>query len=171
MVEKNYYVFQLIVREQSYLPTLEDVRDQVARRVKRDKAKEVAQAKADELLQELAAGASMDQIAEREGMTIEETGFFTRRSNFVGQIGPLEELIQEAFTLTPEKPFPQKVYSNGPAYFLVKLKEREEVGQEQFLSEKETKRAQLMQQKRDERARLWLEGLKAGAETKIFLTL
>jgi len=170
-VEKNYYVFQLIERENSYLPPLEEVKEQVARRVKREKAKELAQAKADELLQELAAGASMDQIAEREGMTIEETGFFTRRSNFVGQIGPLEELIQEAFTLTPEKPFPQKVYSNGPAYFLVALKERQEVAEEQFLAEKETKREQLMQQKRDERARLWLEGLKAGAETKIFLTL
>ena len=170
-VENNYYVFQLIEREKSYLPTLEAVKEQVARRVTRDKAKEVAQTKADELLKELAAGASMDQIAEREGIPIQETGFFTRQSNFVGQIGPLEELIQEAFTLTPENPFPQKVYSNGPAYFLVALKEREEVEQEQFLSEKETKREQLMQQKRDERARLWLEGLKAGAETKIFLTL
>jgi hypothetical protein len=139
--------------------------------VRRDKAKEVAQTKADELLKELAAGASMDQIAEREGIPIQETGFFTRRSNFIGQIGPLEELIQEAFTLTPEKPFPQKVYSNGPAYFLVALKEREEVDQEQFLSENETKREQLMQQKRDERARLWLEGLKEEAQIKTFLTL
>ena len=170
-VAKNYYVFQLIALEKSYLPTLEEVKEQVERRVKRDKGQEVAQTKADELLKELAAGASMDQIAEREGITIQETGFFTRRSNFIGQIGPLEELIQEAFTLTPENPFPQKVYSNGPAYFLVALKEREEIDQEQFLSEKEAKREQLMQQKRDERARLWLESLKAEAETKTFLTL
>jgi peptidyl-prolyl cis-trans isomerase D len=170
-VEKNYYVFQLIEREKSFLPTLEEVKEQVTRRVRRDKAKEVAQTKADELLKELATGASMDQIAKREDMTIQETGFFTRQSNFIGQIGPLQELIQDAFTLTPENPFPQKVYSNGTAYFLVTLKEREEVEQEKFLSEKDTKREQLMQQKRDERARLWLEGLKAGAQTKIFLTL
>jgi len=170
-VEKNYYVFQLIEHKKSYLPALEKVKEQVARRVKRDKAQEVAKTKADELLKELAAGASMDQIAEREGITIQETGFFTRQSNFIGQIGPLEELIQDAFTLTPENPFPKKVYSNGPAYFLVAFKEREKVEQAQFLSEKETKREQLIQQKRDERARLWLEGLKAGAQTKIFLTL
>jgi peptidyl-prolyl cis-trans isomerase D len=169
--EKNYYVFQLIEREKSYLPTLEGVKEQVARRVRRDKAKEVAQTTADELLKEIAAGASMDQIAKREAITIQETGFFTRRSNFIGQIGPLEELIQDAFTLTPEHPFPQKVYSTGTAYFLVALKEREEIEQEKFLSEKEKKREQLIQQKRDERARLWLEGLKAEAQTKIFMTL
>lgn len=170
-VEKAYYVFQLIQRENSYLPALEDVKEQVAKRVRKNKAKEVAQRKADELLQELTAGASMEEIAEREDLDIQETGFFSRRSTFIGEIGPLKELIQDAFTLTADKPLPKKVYSNGPAFFLVSLKERKEVAEEQFLSEKESIREQLLQQKRDERARLWLEGLKKEAHIDIFLKL
>lgn len=170
-VQENYYVFQLMEREGSHLPALDEVREQVARRVRMEKAREAAKTKADELQKEMAGGASLEQLAKREDIPVQETGFFTRRSNFIGNIGALEELIEDAFALTPENPLLQKVYSTGTAYFLAALKERDEIEEESFLSEKEKIRETLMQQKSDERAQLWLAGLKARAQTRIFLTL
>ena len=53
----------------------------------------------------------------------------------------------------------------------MKLKEREEVEEGTFVADKDKIRARLLPQKKEERARLWLEDLKAGSQTKIFLTL
>ena len=113
----------------------------------------------------------MDQLAEKDKLTVEETGFFTRNSNFIEKIGALKDLLKDAFSLTPQNPYPSKVYSRGDNYFVVKLKEREEVEEGTFVADKNKIRARLLPQKKEERARLWLEDLKAGSQTKIFLTL
>ena len=39
------------------------------------------------------------------------------------------------------------------------------------IADKDKIRARLLPQKKEERARLWLEDLKAGSQTKIFLNL
>ena len=170
-VGKNYYVFQLTEREQSSLPALETVKDRVTKNLKREKANERAQQEADRLLKEITSGVAMDQLAEKEKLTVEETGFFTRNSNFIEKIGALKDLLKDAFSLTPQNPYPSKVYSRGDNYFVVKLKEREEVEEGTFVADKNKIRARLLPQKKEERARLWLEDLKAGSQTKIFLTL
>ena len=170
-VGKNYYVFQLIAREQSSLPLLEEVKDKVTKNLKREQANEMAQKEADRILAEITSGIPMDQLAEKEELTVEETGFFTRRSNFIGKIGDLAELLKDAFSLTPQNPYPSKVYSRGSNYFVVKLKERGEVEEGTFIADKDKIRARLLPQKQEERARLWLQDLKAGAQTKIFLNL
>jgi len=103
-------------------------------------------------------------------LTIEETGHFTRRSGFIGEIGSSEELVREAFSLTSESPFPKKVYIKGNRYFVVQLKEREGVEREKFLSQKEKIREKFLAQKREERAKRWLKGLRERAEIKILMT-
>lgn len=168
---KRYLILQLAERKESYLPAFKEVEEKVVRLVRRQKAKEMAREKAEGLLKELATGASMDQVASREGLAIEKTGLFTRRSGFIGKIGFSEELVKEAFSLTPESPFPKKAYGIGNSYFVVALEEREEIEQEKFQSQKEKIRERLLAQKRGERIRLWLKGLKERAEVEISLTI
>jgi peptidyl-prolyl cis-trans isomerase D len=168
---KNYYVFQLVEREESSLPPLEKVKDAVTRNLKKERANEKAQKEADRILKELSSGVPMEQLAEKEGYAVEETGAFTRSSNFIGKIGALKELLQDAFSLTQEKPYPQEVYSRETSHFIVKLKEKEEAAEGNFLEEKDSLRTRLLSQKKEERVRLWLEDLKAGSETKVFVNL
>ena len=170
-VGKRYLVLKLIERKGSYLPTLEDVKEKVVKLAKREKARKMAKEKAEKLLEDLRAGTSMNKIASREKLTVEETGPFTRRSGFVGKIGSNKDLIKGAFALTTENPLPKKIYIKGNSYFVVQLKKREEVEREKFLSEKEKMRERFLTQKREERARLWLKGLRERTETKILITI
>jgi len=170
-VGKRYLVLKLIERKGSYLPTLEEVKEKVIKLAKREKARKMAKEKAEKLLEDLRAGTSMNKIASREKLTVEETGPFTRRSGFVGKIGSNKDLIKGAFALTTENPLPKKIYIKGNSYFVVQLKKREEVEREKFLSEKEKMRERFLTQKREERARLWLKGLRERTETKILITI
>ena len=169
-VGKRYLVLKLIESKDPHLPTLEEVKEKVMGGARREKAREVAKEKAERLLEKLRAGESMDKAASRERLTIEETGHFTRRSGFIGEIGSSEELVREAFSLTSESPFPKKVYIKGNRYFVVQLKEREGVEREKFLSQKEKIREKFLAQKREERAKRWLKGLRERAEIKILMT-
>jgi peptidyl-prolyl cis-trans isomerase D len=170
-VGKRYLVLQLIERKEPYLPTLEEVEEKVVKLVRKEKAREVAREEAEKLLREFASGASMDQIAKREHLTVEETGLFSRRSGFISKIGVSEELVREAFSLTLKKPLPQKVYGVGNRYYIVELEEREEADQGKFQPQKGKMLERFLAQKREERVKLWLKGLKERAEIKIFLTI
>ena len=112
----------------------------------------------------------MDALAKREGLTIEETGFFSRKSGFIGNIGYIEGLAGEAFSLTRESPFPKKVYGVGNRYFVVELKEKEEASRESFQSEKEKVRENFLAQKREEAIRRWLEKLREDARIEVLIT-
>lgn len=170
-VDKRYLILQLIERKESYLPTLEEAEDRVAKMMKKEKAKTMAKGEAERFLSELKSGTPMDQIASREHLTLEETGFFTRSRGFISKIGFSQGLAKEAFSLTPQRPFPQKVYGIRANYFIVGLKERGEVDQEKFQPQKEKVRERLLAQKREERVKLWLKESRERAETKIFLKI
>lgn len=168
---EKHLILQLVERKESYVPALEEVGEGVKKAVRKEKAQEVAREKAEQWLEELASGGSMDQIAKREHLTTEETGAFTRKGSLISKIGTSKELAQEVFSLTPDKPLPKKVYRVKDYYFVVKLKEKIGADQEKFQSQKEKVRERLLTQKREERARLWIKGLKEKAEIKILLTI
>jgi len=152
------------------VPALEEVSQKVEKLKKREAAGKIAKEKAGKLLEELATGRSMEALAAREGLTIEETGFFSRKSGFIGNIGYVEELAREAFSLTRESPFPQKVYEAGNRYFVIELKEREDASRESFQSEKVKVGENFLAQKKEEAIRRWLKKLREKAEIKIRIT-
>lgn len=168
---RRYLMLQLMERKESYLPTLEAVENKVVKLARKKKAREMAREGAEQLLRELKSGTPMDQIAAREHLTLEETGFFTRRDGLISKIGFSEELAKEAFSLTSQRSFPQKVYGIGKHYFIVGLKERDEADQGKFQSQKDKMRERILSQKREERIKLWLKGLREKAEIKILLTI
>lgn len=169
-IGEKYFILQQIERRASYVPALEEVRQKVEKLKKREAAGKIAKEKAGKLLEELASGSAMDALAKREGLTIEETGFFSRKSGFIGNIGYIEGLAGEAFSLTRESPFPKKVYGAGNRYFVVELKEREEASRESFQSEKAKVEENFLAQKREEAIRRWLEKLREDAQIEVLIT-
>lgn len=168
----GYHVFQLMERKTSYLPGLAEVREKVEKRVRREKAAEAAKAGAEVYLKDLSSGAAtMEELAKREQFTVEETGLFSRRGGVVAKIGVNEELSRDAFSLTTEKPYGPRVYGTGETIFIVMLKERQQATREAFLADQAKQRDAFMPLKRNERVQIWLEGLKARAQTDILMTL
>jgi peptidyl-prolyl cis-trans isomerase D len=169
-IGEKYFILQQIERKASYVPALEEVSQKVEKLKKREAAGKIAKEKAGKLLEELASGSAMDALAKREGLTIEETGFFSRKSGFIGNIGYVEELAREAFSLTRESPFPQKVYEAGNRYFVIELKEREEASRESFQSEKVKVGEDFLAQKKEEAIRRWLNKLREEAQIEVLIT-
>ena len=164
---EKYCILQLMERKEAYLPDLEEVREKVVRLKKKEVAGARARDKAEKLLGELASGSSLDRLATREGMSIEETGFFTRREGPISKIGYSKALAKEAFLLTEKRPIPQKVYDVGNLYFIVELKEKEEASQEGYQKEKEKIRERLLAEKREEAAMRWRKELREKAKIKV----
>jgi peptidyl-prolyl cis-trans isomerase D len=172
-VQGGYHVFQLMERKASYLPGLAEVKENIEKLARRAKAAEAAKGKAEGYLKELSSGAvTMEELAKREQFTVEETGLFSRRSGFVGKIGVQEDLSRDAFSLTKEQPYGPRVYGNkGETFFMVMLKDKQEATREAFLAEQAKQRDAFMPLKRNERVKIWLDGLKARAKTEILITL
>jgi peptidyl-prolyl cis-trans isomerase D len=168
---EKYLILQLVERKEPHVPDLEEVEAKVKKAVRREKAKKAARGKAERLLSELASGTTMDQTAKRERLIPEETGLFTRGSAYIHKIGSSEELLREAFSLTPEKPLPGKVYGIKDTYYLVQLKEKVGADREKFQAEKEKLRERLLAQKREERVKLWIKSLKEKAAIEMALTI
>jgi len=165
----RYLILQLIDREESYLPSLKEVKQKVIKSLLKEKAKKMARKKAEELLGELISGTPMERIASREGLIIEETEPFTRKSGFIDKIGSSKELVKEAFTLSSQRPFLKKVYEIRENYYIIKLKKREGVDQKEFQSKREEIPERYLAQKMEERIKLWVKGLRDRAEIKTFL--
>jgi len=171
-VHGDYHVFQLMERKPSHLPGLAEVKDAMEKLARRAKAAELAREAAEGYVKNLASGAeTLEELAKKEGFTVEETGFFNRRSGFIGKIGVDADLSRDAFGLTKEKPYGPGVYGKGERFFVVMLKDRQEAAREAFLAEQAKQRDIFMPITRNERVKLWLDGLKARAQTKILLTL
>ena len=168
----GYHVFQLMERKTSYLPGLAEVKEKIEKLARRAKAAEAARGAAEGYVKEFASGAAtMEALAKKEQLTVDETGFFSRRSGFIGKIGLDEDLSRDAFALTSEKPYGPGVYGKGESCFVVMLKDRQEATREAFLAEQAKQRDMFLPIKRNERVKLWLDGLKSRAQTEIQLTL
>ena len=168
---EKHLILQLVERKEPYVPDLKEVEAKVKKAARREKAKRAAREKAKRLLSELASGTTMDQMAKRERLNLEETGLFTRGGAYIHKIGPSEELLREAFSLTSENPLPEKAYGIKDDYYLVQLKEKIGADREKFQSDKEKLRERLLAQKREERIKLWIKGLKEKAAIEIALTI
>jgi peptidyl-prolyl cis-trans isomerase D len=167
----SYHVFQLMERKTSYLPGIAEVKEKIDKLARRAKGAEAARSAAEGYVKDLSAGGvTMEALAQKERLTVEETGFFSRGSGFIGPVGVDEDLTRDAFGLTQEKPYGPRVYGKGESFFIVRLKERQEATREAFLAEQAKQRDMFMPVKRNERVKLWLDGLKARAQTEILLT-
>jgi hypothetical protein len=76
--EWAYYVFRLDSLRPAGVPPLADVREDVRRLVAIDKRLASVRAAADEVAREIRDGASLENIAERRGLTVRTLGPFTR---------------------------------------------------------------------------------------------
>jgi peptidyl-prolyl cis-trans isomerase D len=143
----TYYVAGIEERVDSYVPELVEIREKVEIAYRKEQAAELARDRADALLAEIKAGASLTAVAEAAGLEAEETREFNRRGGFVPGVGNLPGVKQIVFSgLGEGEPLPRTFTNRGDAYVFV-LKSRAAADPEEFEQVKEDRIAALRSRK------------------------
>ncbi len=166
-IPPNFYILKLLDQKESRIPSLEEVKEEVRRKVIAVKADEKARQVADELLEQIRGGKAINQIAKERGFRLEETGFFTRTEGLVPKIGPAGEFMSILSSLTEKNRMPKEVLRTKDGYFVVRLAASEHADKNKFSAMKKNLERRLIYQKQEEFFQNWLNQLRAKAKIEI----
>ena len=162
---ENYAVVQVLEKQEFRIPKLPEVEDQVSKALIKEKQKEKAGVRAKAILEKLKQGADLKSLAAREGLAVEETGYFERGAE-PPRMSYSEELRKAVATLGPKSPYAANpIFLNGK-YYILRLQGKQEIDPKQFESQKENYRLSLLQQKREVLLTQFLESLLDQAKAK-----
>ncbi|MFH0814012.1 MAG: SurA N-terminal domain-containing protein [Pseudomonadota bacterium] len=153
----SYYVIKLLDKQKSQLPLLEEAKEKIVSILKKQKQIELAKRKGDELLKKLKDGNSLEETAKQEKLAIKETGLFTRVRGNIPQIGTSFEMAVAAFSLSPDKAYPDKVFEVNEKACLISLKSKEEASQEEFKNKNKELEKRYVVKKSEQYFQDWLK--------------
>jgi peptidyl-prolyl cis-trans isomerase D len=142
-----WYLVSPRERVESKIPDFAQIADDVEKRLRTEKAEQLAKTKADALLTQAKEKKDLAPIATEAQLEVEESGLFSRQGSYIPKIGNLPDLKKEAFRLTPESPFPSQTYLWSGTAFVVMLKEKLPANTSEFDKQKEQLRDELQKRK------------------------
>ena len=142
-----WYLVSPRERVESKIPDFAQIADDVEKRLRTEKAEQLAKTKADALLTQAKEKKDLAPIATEAKLEVEESGLFSRQGSYIPKIGNLPDLKKEAFRLTPESPFPPQTYLWSGTAFVVMLKEKLPANTTEFDKQKEHLRDELQKRK------------------------
>src|SRR5579862_225779 len=164
LIETETAIYLLVPfdRVEAHTPPLAEVHDRVMEDLRRDRAKAAAKERGEQLLTR-ARAAGLDAAAAENGLEVQETDPFDRRTASIPKLGPLPDLRADAFTLTKDAPLAPRVYDLAGDAIVAALRTRTAADMSGFDAAKDTLRATLLQQKRQAAAAAYLDHLKERA--------
>jgi len=166
-VPPNFYVLKLVNKKDSRIPPLDEVKEEVRRKVVEMRAEEKARQVAEDLLNQIRTGKNIREVAREKGYPLEETGFFTRAAGVVPKIGPAREFMGTLASLTENNPVPKEAIRTKDGYFVVRLSGYEPADQSKFQSVKKNLEKRLRDQKQGEAFQNWVDQLRSKAKIDI----
>ncbi len=168
VVEGNsaYYLLKIKERKEPAVPPLETVRPNVEKGLKESKAYEIVVQRANGLLDQLKKEKDIAKLAEKNGLKLEETGWFLRNAPQLPKIGEVPEM-RTGITLSTEKPIADKVLTQKDVVYILAFKGNQEADMERFESEKEALTKQALAETRQQVLQKFIEGLKSKAKIQI----
>ena len=166
-IPPNFYILKLVNKKDSRIPPLDEIKEEVRRKVIGMKAEEKARQVAEELLNQIRTGKNIREVAREKGYPLEETGFFTRTAGVVPKIGPAREFMGILASLTEKNPAAKEVIKTTDGYFVVGLSGHEPADQTKFQSVKKNLEKRLVYQKQEEAFQNWLSQLRSKAKIDI----
>lgn len=118
------YLIKIKEKRPSRVPELAEVRSEVDKAYRAEKALDLARQAAEDFLAKAVQAGSLTEQARKDNVRVEETGSFARSfETFIPRIGNSSELASVAFELSePAVPAPQ-VFTIGGKYVVAALKE------------------------------------------------
>ena len=142
------------------VPAFDAAKESVEKRFREERSKDLAREKAESVLETAMNGKSFDEFKDEAGLSVFDTGTFSRLRTYIPKIGSSPELVEAAFSLTEESPLPDKSFEINGNYYVVRFKALTPPAYEAFLAQKESLRKQQEQRKKQEVFRQWLSELR-----------
>src|SRR4030043_1760033 len=166
-ISPNFYILKLMNKKDSRIPPLDEVKDEVRRKVIEAKAEEKARQVAEDLLSQIRKSKNIREVAREKGYRLEGTRVFTRTAGVVPKIGPGREFMEILASLTEKKPISKEVIQTKDGYFVVGLSGHEPADQNKFQSVKKNLEKRLSYQKQEEAFQNWINHLRSKAKIDI----
>ncbi len=164
----NFYVLKLVNKKDSRIPRMEEVKEEIRRKVIGEKSEEKARAVADELLAQIRKGKPIREAAKERGLSTDETGLFARTSGLIPKVGPIgRESLTSVSSLTEKNPVSKEALHTKDGYFGLVLQGSQAPDMGPFPSLKKDLESRLTYQKQDEFFQNWLAQLKTRAKIDI----
>ncbi len=166
-IAPNFYILKLADKKESRIPPLEEVKEDVIRKVAGKKTEEKAKQTAEEILNQIKAGKEISKVISGKNYSIEETGLFARAGGVIPKIGPAGEWTASLSSLTEKRPFPKELFKTKEGYFVVRLLSSEPADRSKFESVRKNLEKRLAYQKQEEFFKNWLQHLRSKAKVEI----
>jgi peptidyl-prolyl cis-trans isomerase D len=158
--ENGYYLLKVIDKKPAYLPKLNTIESEVTRRFIESETQILAEKEAKSILDSTKSGETLDKIAAKYGLKVDETGFF-QPGNTIPKLGSNQDAAEVLFQLSPNKPYAEKPLFINNAYVILKLNDVSKLDGKDFEAKKDLYKKTLISIKREEAMQTWLEGNKA----------
>ncbi len=166
-IPPNFYVLKLVDKKESRIPPFEEIKEEVRAKWVNEKAEEKARKVAEDLLEEIRKGKTLEDVAREKNLRVEETGLFARTAGVVPKIGPAGEFMDTIASLTDKHPVAKGVIRTKEGYFIVKLLTVEPADLSKFPSAKANLEKRLLAQAQEVVFQNWLTQLKSKAKIEI----
>jgi peptidyl-prolyl cis-trans isomerase D len=161
----KFYIARIIETFPPRLPEFSEVERHVHDIYVDEKAKDITYTKAMKIIERLRNGIALSKFAKELKIPIKETGPLGRlQGGFIPSVGTSEEILQEAFSLTKDNPYPKRPFWVENKCFIFVLKEKIGADRGSFEKEKGKYASQLLQLKRYNAFQDWLQDLKKRAK-------
>ena len=158
--ENGYYLLKVIDKKPSYLPKLNTIENEVQSRFIESEMQILAEKEAQSILESTKSGETLDKIAGKNGLKVNETGFF-QPGNTIPKLGSNQDVAEVLFQLSANKPYAEKPLFINNTYVILKLKDVSKLDENDFEVKKALYKKTLISIKREEAMKTWLEGNKA----------
>jgi peptidyl-prolyl cis-trans isomerase D len=166
----KFYIIQVVDIKDSYIPKISDVSEKLNKDFMDHISLVAAKREAEGYLEELKGGADWSELAKKENLKTEETGFFTRGVS-IPKIGFAPSLYEAAFSLSSQKGYPDEVFEVNKKVYVIRWLNRKDINREDFDKEKKDFRQALLLTKERRISNAWLQSIKEEAEIKIVTPL
>jgi len=160
-------VLKGVEQQPEHVPPLNEIKDEVRLAVKKEQARGDAEQEAERLLASLRPGEPLGKAAAQAGLTVKDSGFFSRPQGFPGQRQG-EPLVKAAFGLSQEHPYPGKPVFWEGQYYLLAFKARKTPSPEEFQKEKDKLQGFILERKRQMLFGEWLTRERQQAKIKVY---
>ena len=165
---QNYVLLKLVGKKESHIPPLQEAKETIRTTIEKEKKVALAKERAEKLASRLKDGSGdWAALAKENNLEIKTSAEFTRRGEIIPEIGKTSALKEAAFTLSEKKLYAGTVFQTEKGSFVVKFRERQVPGQEEYQKKREQLERQLVQMKKEEVFNRFLESLKAKADIKV----
>ncbi|UCH06374.1 MAG: SurA N-terminal domain-containing protein [Deltaproteobacteria bacterium] len=164
--EDKFHLIQIVDTQDSYIPEISEVSDQLDSDLKKHLSLVAAKEEAKRYLEELKGGAGWPEQARKKGLKTDETGLF-RRGGSIPSIGYAPFLSEAAFSLSDQKRYPDDVFEVDNKVYVIRWLNKKGIDMTDYEKEKDDFKQMLLATKERRVFDAWLKSLKDRAEIKI----